>query len=118
MKYLLAIVLLLCASVVEAARPERTILVVSASEVEAANAAAISVWGPSAKGSFSVGYCGDKSKKITHYVCSMPMAAAELAEFKQAMDSHAKAGKLVTFEKAVRAKLKAEKFEAVKPDKP
>lgn len=114
MKYLLAIVLLLCASMVEAARPERTILVVSASELAAADAAAISVWGPSAKGSFSVGYCNDKSGKITHYVCSMPTTAAELAAFKQAMDSQTKAGKLATFEKAGRAKLTTEKFEAIR----
>jgi hypothetical protein len=118
MRYLLAIVCLLCASTLQAARPERTILVVAASELKAADTAAIAVWGPSAKGSFSVGYCNDKSGKITHYVCSMPMSEKDLTVFKTLMDAQIKSGKAVAYEKAVRAKLKAEKFKAVKPDKP
>lgn len=46
------------------------------------------------------------------------MSEKDMTVFKTLIDAQIKSGKAVAYEKAVRAKLKAEKFEAVKPDKP
>ncbi len=87
------------------ARRTRQLIVVAVDDLEAANAAAIAVWGRAGKDTFSVkftdGKAKDKPDKATHYVCSLPATAAEMAAFSKALEGHISGGKV-----AVHAKVK------------
>lgn len=83
--------------------PKRTrqLIVVAASELEAAEAAAIKVWGRAGKDTFTVRYNDgkdkdkDKPKDATHYVCSMRVTEEELAAFSKALEAAIGGGKVV-----------------------
>lgn len=100
--------------------PKRTrqLIVVNASELEAANTAAIKVWGQAGKNTFTVqfndGKNKGKSKEATHYVCSMAVTEAELAAFNKALESLLNSGKVVVHAKAIASKLNELKLVPVK----
>lgn len=85
--------------------PKRTrqLIVVNAYELEAANTAAIKVWGQSGKNTFTIqfndGKDKGKPKEATHYVCSMCVTEAELAAFNKALEASVSSGKITLYSK-------------------
>jgi hypothetical protein len=106
MKTLLAILaLLLVASPVLAQKPRRTILVVPASNLKAANDAAVVAFGNAGKGTFSVPYSFDKSGTTTHYVAALVILPEKKAKFDAAFVALSTARTLVQYDSVTRSKL-------------
>lgn len=92
----------------------KTLLIVTAAERHAANAAAVAVAGPYAAGTFDVPYTSGVGTKATHYVACWSMPDVQLAAFKKTMAAKM-AGKTVQcVEKAGLAELSAQKLSPVK----
>lgn len=94
----------------------RTLLIVTAAQREAANAAAVQIAGPYAADTFSVPYQMGQGQaaKPTHYVACWSMPDGQLAAFKKTMAAKM-AGKTVqVVEKAGLAELAAQKLSPVK----
>jgi hypothetical protein len=89
----------------------RTLLVVTAAERDAANAAAIAAAGPYAAGTFDVPYVSGMSTKATHYAACWLITDKQLDAFKKAMAAKMVAKTVEVMEQAGRAELQAKKLE-------
>lgn len=99
--------------------PKRTrqLIVVASADLDAANAAAIKVWGQAGKNTFTIQFNDrkdkDKPKEATHYVCSMAITEAELAAFNKALESFVSSGKVV-FHASVKGVTTTDKLNSLK----
>ena len=93
----------------------KTLLVVTAAERDAANAAAIAAAGPYAFGTFDIPYSSG-STKATHYAACWPMTDKQLGAFKKAMAAKIAGKSVEVTEKAGRAELQAKRLEPYKTE--
>ena len=115
------IVLMLAGAVCSAeARPKKTrqLIVVTAAQLDAANAAAVKAFGRGGEGTFSVPFNDGKNvarpKDVTHYVCSMVLTAEQLAAFRKELDALLKSNKVVLYDKGSRGTLAELKLKPTK----
>jgi hypothetical protein len=106
MKTLLAILaLMLVAAQAVAQKPQRTILVIPAANLKAANDAAVVAFGNAGKGTFSVPYSFDKSGTTTHYVAALVISPEKKAKFDAAFAALSTARTLAQYDSVTRSKL-------------
>jgi hypothetical protein len=74
----------------------RTLLVIGAADLVAANKAAVVAFGPAGEKMFSVAFSNDGAKQ-THYVACLRMTPLEKARFDKAFDALTKTGRFGSY---------------------